>query len=356
MSAQAEMPQNPCGRPKPSPSERRWSRVQRLRLLGANDLQGKVCHALFAEWTEGRKPDRVLIRRTFARHARPFTDEYSDRKLPPASARPPATRLIAKTGSALELYLTILFVSQCTTAPGGVPDNHRLVVPQTTDRSGLRPWADLVAAPSERRPSGRRTYVTTEENRIRQLGGTLKRLAQAGLVDFPNQWAPKKKYEGFKVLLESGDTSRASRVIYAVPSSAEDVLGLPAAFFTRGWHLALSDSEIAMLLTLYAHRGAATPWPQELLVMLDGETRIRHHALSPDAYATHKYLSKYGVLDVSADERRRIDGTYEHFARDERPLPHSFRVLESGFERDAVPTVMATLQGMGTTPPARSGP
>jgi hypothetical protein len=57
-------------------------------------------------------------------------------------------------------------------------------------------------------------------------------------------------------------------------------------------------------------------------------------------------LSAFGLLDVLPAEGRRPDGTFEDFAGGETPVPHGFAILEQGFDKVAVPTVMATLKGM----------
>jgi hypothetical protein len=54
----------------------------------------------------------------------------------------------------------------------------------------------------------------------------------------------------------------------------EDTFSIPREFFTDGWHLALTPSELTMLLALWTRRGSPLPWPPDTYVSLDGETRI----------------------------------------------------------------------------------
>jgi hypothetical protein len=355
MDAQESATENAAVRRKPTAQERHWTRLERLKRLDARHLRTKVLRALEDEWQRGISCDRILVRRSFARLETPLPEgTFSDRKLPPKDKRPPATRLIAPKGSALEMYLTALFVAQCTSATGRAPRNDRPVVYRSTDRSGLRPWSDLVAMPVERRAGAGRTYTSLEDNRVRQLGGTLKRLAadDVRLVDFPNAHAAKSKYEGFMLLDESGDLERASTVRYKVPRPGEPVMGLPKAFFLRGWHMVLSDSEMALLLALLAHVGMPAPWPPELQVQFDGETRIRFHGVSLDTYASTKYLAEYGILEVQPAPGRNADGTFEGHRSGARPIPHQLRILEEGFEKDAFAVVTATLKGMGARRPS----
>ncbi len=334
--------------------EARWSRVERLRGLQSLGLHTKVTDALQAEWQGARQPKRIRIRRGYARRQEPLEGPYSDRKLPPRDLRPPATRLLSANGSALEMHLTCLFVAQATTAPGKAPGRTRLVLPRSSDNSGLTPWADLVAAPATlRKTTGRLTWVTVEDNRVRQLAGTLGRLAsgEVGLLDFPRATEVKGRFEHFRMLDETGRLDRASKVAYVVPTVGEDLFALPVEFFTRGWHIALSDSEIAMLLALSACRCEITPWPSDGVVAIDGASRIRRYGLSPDAYATHKLLEKFGVLEVLPAEGRREDGTFDKFGAGNEPIPHRLRVIEDGFKKEAVSTVMATLKGLGVRKP-----
>jgi hypothetical protein len=122
------------------------------------------------------------------------------------------------------------------------------------------------------------------------------------LLDFPNAGARRAKYEGFKILNEAGDTRRATTVLYKVPSADQSVFSVPGCSWTNGWHLALSDREMAMLFALWSHRGAADAWPPDVVVVLDGETQTRRHGLSPDAYGTHRTLGLWGT---GSDGRRR---------------------------------------------------
>jgi len=205
--------------------------------------------------------------------------------------------------------------------------------------------------PTVRRTGAGRTFSSLEDNRVRQFDGTLKRLAadDVRLVELPNAHKPKAKYEGFILLDEVGDPERASSVRYRVPRSGEAVFGLPPAFFLNGWHMVLSDSELALLLSVLAHAGRAEAWPSELTVQLDGATRIRFHGLSLDTYAAHRYLAAFGLLEVVPDPNRRPDGTVEGQQEGVRLIPHQLRVVEAGFEKKAQSVVMGQLQGMRTT-------
>ncbi|WP_456921279.1 hypothetical protein [Geodermatophilus sp. SYSU D00705] len=230
--------------------------------------------------------------------------------------------------------------------------NDRPVFPPVADRGGPPTWSDLIAIATESRPGPRRTYTSPHDNRVRQIGSTLNHLAHddVQLVHLPNGSRRKAKYEGFMLLNEAGDLERASVLPYRVPQPFEPVFGLPPSFFLRGWHAVLSDSEMALLFALLAHVGLLA-WAPGTTAQLDGTTRIQFHGLSLDTYATHKYLARYGLLEVVPDENRRPDGTFEGQREGLRPIPHQLRVLEQGFDRDAMGVVSATLKGMGVAKP-----
>ncbi|SDX88550.1 hypothetical protein SAMN05661080_01598 [Modestobacter sp. DSM 44400] len=251
------------------------------------------------------------------------------------------------------MYLTALSTGHCTTKAGQRPVNDRPVLPLVSDRTGRRRWSDLIAMPAGSNSGTGSTYASPEDNRIRQLGGTLKRLAgdDIRLVQLPNAGATKAKYEGFMLLDEAGDIVRATALPYRVPKPSEAVFGLPRSFFLSGWHMVLSDSEMSLLLSILAHVGIASPWPPELTVQLTGATRIRFHGLSLDTYSAYKYLAACGILEVIPDNNRRSDGTFEGQREGMRPLPHQLRVIEKGFDKDALGVVTATLKGMGTAKP-----
>ena len=328
-------------------TERRKVRLARLRVLTSGKRADDVCAALTTEWEQGLRPDRIYVRRQFARLDRPLTGAFSDRKLPPRKLRPPSTRLVVPQGIALETYLTVLFIAQCHVARGLKPHSSRRVMARDSGGGGPQPWSDLITAPAVHRP-GTSTFYDAEDNRIRQIKSALTRLAddEIRLVTFPNADAKSGKFEGFRPLIESGLLGRASRVPYTVPHDGEDTFSIPCEFFTSGWHMALTPSETALLLALWARSGTSLPWRTGVLITLDGETRIRQYGLSPDAYASHKYLDAFGVLEVVPDDGRRSDGTYEDFADGAAPVPHKFRIHEEGFAKPAVATVMATVKGM----------
>ena len=119
---------------------------------------------------------------------------------------------------------------------------------------------------------------------------------------------------------------------------------VPAPFFLNGWHHVLNPSETAMLFAVWAsspsdEAGTSRVW-------LTGESRIERYGLGPDAYGTQTLLSEFGVLDIDVPSGRRPDGTFIGHKKGESPLLNGFRIMEDGFDKPALPIVMATLQGL----------
>jgi hypothetical protein len=322
------------------------ARQARLRRLGERKQLPRVLDKLNEEWASGQSPDRVLFRLPVARRAKPAEGPYSDRRLPPREQRPPVTRLIAPRSAALDLLVTAIFIAQCEARPGRAPRSHRPLTPAVmTDDETPVAWSDLLALDA-RHAAGGKTEYTANDNRIRQLRSAVKTLASPDvrLAALPNAEARVGRFDGFRLLSEAG-AQGASEVPYKVPVVGESCFSLPASFFLNGWHTVLTNSEVALLFCLLAHRAARTPWAEEV-VAIDGETRVNSYGLGPDAYATHRELAAFGLLEVVADEGRREDGTFVGFSDAEQPKLHRFRVLEAGFDKNASLVVSATLRGL----------
>jgi len=316
-------------------------RLSRLRMLVADKQAEDVCAALKTTWANGQAPARILFRRPFARLDNHVRGPVSDRKLPPRAKRPPSTRLIYPRGVAQPLYLTMIFVAQCERRPGQTASTGRPMTDRNPTQHSSLPWSDLVMVPAGRR-SGK-SYHRVEENRVRQLEEALKLLAsdEIRLVDLPHRGEARGMLRDFVPLVESGLLGRASRPAYTVPTADDEVFSVPANFFLNGWHSALTPSELAMLFAIWAsspHDAASTSY-----VWLEGETRIRRFGLSPAAYGTQAFLSDLDVLDVRVPNERRPDGTFVGKKNGDSPLLNSFMIREAGFDKPAVPLVMAAL-------------
>ncbi|WGL52136.1 hypothetical protein P5P86_19560 [Nocardioides sp. BP30] len=332
-----------------SSSDRVKSRYEGLRVLGCQIPP--VLQSLAAEHAEGGfAPERILIRRTFARRAQPYIGAVSDRRLPPPAERPPSVRIVRPNGVAHPFVLTALFVAQCRTKPGYAFVNEMATFPEA-ETGQTRTWADLIAVPLNKKAQARtggprRGKRILEDNRRRQIHGAVRTLADGGqrLLHQPNAASSSRRYEDFMLLDETGVVDKASLRRYHVPDKAAAVFSLPAAFFLNGWHQVLTPSEVNFLLMLYASVGSRDAFPAEHR-KIDSEERLRTYALSPGAYGSHMLLREFGLVDVVyPDGRDPADGTFAGFNEGEQPELHSFRILEAGFDRQALGVVLPSLK------------
>lgn len=327
--------------PKQSSFEPELPRMTRLKAMTKDRQPADVSSQLTKVWEAGHMPDRILFRRQYARREEPVPGTFSDRKVPPRRLRPPSTRLVLPRGVAQSMYLTMVFVAQCEVRPGKTPPTGRPVADPTAPDS-RRPWADLVVVPAEHRPGA--TSRLIEMNRVRQLETAVKKLAdnEVRLVHLPFGDEARGQLRQFEILAETGHLGRASRVPYTVPTAEEQTFSVPASFFLHGWLAALTPSEVAMLFAVWAASPSDTAATSP--VWLEGDIRIRHYGLSPDAYGSQSLLEELGLLKVDVPAGRRADGTFVGQKKGESPLLNSFQINEPGFIKDAVPWVMATLK------------
>lgn len=324
-------------------------RIARLKAMTKDRQPADVSTQLTKIWEAGHRPERIRFRRPYARREQPAPGPFSDRKVPPRKLRPPSTRLILPRGVAQSMYLTMMFVAQCEATPGKAPPAGRPIAdPRAPEHR--RPWTDLVVVPAEHRPGA--TSRLIEMNRVRQLETAVKKLADndVRLVHLPFGDEARGKLKEFEILAETGYLGRASRMAYTVPKSEEQTFSVPASFFLQGWLAALTPSEVGMLFAIWAASPADTAATSP--VWLEGDIRIRHYGLSPDAYGSQSLLEELGLLKVTVPPGRRPDGTFVGHKKGESPLLNSFQINEPGLTKDAVPWVMATLKNRSP----RSGP
>lgn len=260
----------------------------------------------------------------------------SDRRLPPAKERPPASRLVSPTGLALRFYLTALFVAQGQTRPGKRYLNElRLDAhdPRAAD------WVGMVATTAEFGGPG--SHLTPRDKAVRQIQSALKRLADpgVGLVRLPHVGRTRDKYEEFFLLHEGGTPygSRMNSVGYTVPEASE-VPQLPAGFIQNNWIHVLEDSEIVFLLML-----AHTHWRNgtDGEVAVTGEARLLHFGLGRQAYShAHRLLERVGLVSVTESMDRFFEGgKVTGFSADSPPELHRIQLLPDGFDNPALPTM-----------------
>jgi hypothetical protein len=261
----------------------------------------------------------------------------SDRKLSVKQDRPPAARLITPRGAALRVYLTALLEAQTRVRPGQRPGNTR---PLAARPGGKISWIDLLASDAE--PYGeRKHHMSVSAKKTRQMTSAIGRLAKEELVELTGTGKPgAKKYEGFLLMHELGRRPHGPAMPYTVPRvPPEQAFPVPATLFTNGWVHILEDSELAFILMLAARDQATGGQP----FMIDATDRLHQFGMKHDGYEAHKMLSRLGLVSVTADDRRRPDGTVEEFNSEGKPLPHMLKFTPDGFGRDAFTTLSAEL-------------
>jgi hypothetical protein len=256
-----------------SPSARR---MRRLRELGRGNQLERVNTAVRQVWEQpgGPRPSPILLRPDFLQAAE------ADGRAAPMS------RLIASRGVALRFYLLAVFDAQCR-PPSGEPSRN------TRPVTGQMGWEDLIAidAAYSRPASGyqlpTRQNRTLSSSRIRQVKAALQKLEQLGdqaLVEIPRKAnGTDRNYDGFLLMMESGQGKLPTPSYYTAPAPGPGVIYIPSQFFLKGWVQVLYPSEIATWLTLrFLH--SRFPSHNESGVFLYGQSRETVYHLRRDTY------------------------------------------------------------------------
>ena len=272
----------------------------------------------------GDEPDEHANRATLLR------DDYR--------TRPPCAKLLMRRTHALASYLTMIYVAHVEAVHGtpGRDNKHA----NATRVNGQDSWAVLCGrwAPNIR---ARRARITRD----------LEELLAAELVSIRTKGA-QGRYERFGLLSDDG-TGRP----YQLPRSTQDssTLGLPAAFFTQGWHLVLTPAEIGVLLMA---RHAVRPHSGSTDAPGAPVTRMKRwqvYGISGEAYSAIHELREFGLLAVHdtmpnrrrgklrtppPEERAALEDAGESLA----PVPYHLAPRpDSMFYRPALATVHASL-------------
>ncbi|MFE3148311.1 hypothetical protein ACFXJ6_16850 [Streptomyces sp. NPDC059218] len=315
-------------------------RLESLRALRRSELPAVTAEALRL-WQGGHQPADIRVRRAYLRNDKiePVEDE---RKPLPMEKRPPAARLIAPKGVALKLHLMLLFAAQCSAKPGKSWKNPYPVEPTPqSDHS----WMGLTATVAKYHGPGIQG-ASVATNKRRQVTEALKKLEGLNLIR-PTK-GPGRGRQGFDLLHESGKSTPAAGVRYAVPTDVEPFVDVPREFFTKGWVQVLTTSEvIALLMWLDAlkHDPIATSDSSLFVTRVTSAVRQGAYGLGREAYETHQQLDAFQLLDVLRPEKRHDDGKWQEFAQDSSDLAcHRVTLTPEGFSRDAGEVVQEVLQ------------
>ncbi|MEU5874729.1 hypothetical protein AB0A73_24600 [Glycomyces sp. NPDC047369] len=322
-----------------SASERARLEARRVKLQKMRSSIEKASTALRQIPTADRLPPRLLVREAFARRTvpAPATDRVSDRRPLPRQDRPPATRLVSPNGIALKTYLLAMYIAQ--TRPEGRKTRNTIPI----DAEDRVSWVSLLATPAT--PLKGRYSLAPRDKTRRQLMSALKRLSspEVQLVRLPNSDKSVGKYEEFELLHERGAPldGGINDERYTVPVPGKNLLlSLPSGLLQNGWIHLLEDSEIAFLLMVsWLHARYKTKD-----VFIDSDRRLLQFGLSRDAYESHRFLRRCGLIDVDEDPRRHLEGgRVTDYAEDPNPRLHRFTLLKEGFQQSAAETIEAVI-------------
>lgn len=257
----------------------------------------------------------------------------SDRRLPAKEDRPPATQIMSPNGAALRFFLATLFEAQARTRPG-----NRLPLAAGGSTTS---WTDLIASGAE--PSDTQNYhMSVSAKKIRQLGTALDRLAEAKLVELTGKkdGPGTGKYEKFRLMHEGGRRETGPNIPYQVPDpQRERAFPVPVTLFTNGWIHVLEDTELAFLLMVAS--GHHTMAGQAFRIT--AADRLLRFGIGRDAYSAYKILSGLGLVIVTQDPGRHLDGKVKDYGSGGKALPHTLGFVPAGFDRDALTTLSAQI-------------
>ena len=315
-----------------------WSaerRLKRLADLQRGDLHGHCADALrrvviFGVNDVQIRPGMVAAPRWDARQPDPGPRESG----PPL---PLISRLIAARGMAMRLYLTALYEAQVRQRPGSVHTNERQLWPFSSDDIG---WVGLLATTATVTANGR----SEMGNRLRQIKSAIERLVNEGGVILPNATRPRNKFEHF---LLSRDVATPPGLPveerYVTPRRNEGI-SIPVQFYTNNWLHCLTDSEIALWLSL---RLLAKEYPDahsDTGIYMPDNTRRYRFGLTRDAYESHTMLRYFGLIRGVDNESRWRAGRSASLRERGRVEPLHFVLNDRALSASAVDVVSAILQ------------
>lgn len=310
---------------------------RRLSRLARTEVSLRTSTRHFQLMAAGRASGEVLrFRQGYAVLAEPADPGGSDRVLPPREDRPPVTRLMSPRGAALRLHLLALADAQFRGRAGRATKNERPLRPATSSEAG---WSDLLASEAVMKGDGK-VYMTAQDKRVRQIQSALDALKGAGLVELPHRARGAGKYEEFELLEETGGRVLGEDPIrYRVPRKTELTFSLPDAFVTMGWVHVLADTEIALLMMVACGRYSI----ENGAVAIPAFHRVQHYGLGRDAFEAHRWLQRFGLLEV-IEVARHSDGRSEDYD-DMGASLHRLSLRREGFEQDAAKVARASIEG-----------
>lgn len=249
--------------------------------------------------------------------------------------RPPMTRLVERRRHSLHLLMTMFYVARMETSPGRLFINDH---PNIIRRSRAWPWLTLSGlnedVPRSQRRNLRRTFNTA-----------VQALADQNLVGLTGDPKRSGYYDGFTLKMEDGsgdpylvpadDFQQPDVISRPVDLPRRGAIKLSTSFFLHGWHLVLTDLELATFLAII-HRTAQlrdVPRSGEIVdrgVDLKKSERDTHYGLSGEAYNSVHMLARLGLIEL------------------EDPMPNRYRSDEPEKKPDDESTSQTTAEAAGT--------
>jgi hypothetical protein len=307
--------------------EARSIRMRRREQLDRRAAAIKRATDKYAQLDNGDHPD-IRIRRSFVRlgTARPRREDDPRLKTVKGDVetRPPLTKLIHRPSNALQVYLSLLYIAHLEFEPGDRWKNER-------KNTGVGGWGELC---------GLLAPATSNRELNLRITRALTKLADHDLVRV-GPWKSENRFDRFTLYRED------DRKRYFVPSATEAQI-LPAAFFTAGWHLVLTNEEMATLLASVeqTRRPRSRKDAAEAGVALPQLVRWQFYGLAPEAFSARHELAEFGLIDMF-DPMDRTNGKLSDNQRQADVLraPRiTLKLDEFDFSRPAVEVVNAKLR------------
>lgn len=310
-------------------SEARNERIRRLKRLDLRTDAIKRATSKYRRLDNGDHPD-IRIRRRFLRLATARSRRESDPRLKTVrgdvDTRPVLTSLIHRPSNALQVYLSLLYTAHLEFEPGDRWKNER-------PNNGVDGWSELCGLLA--------LDVSNRELNLR-MTRALTKLAEHDLV---RVGARRSEHRFDRFTLHCEDRSRNR---YFVPSEETGAVVLPAGFFMAGWHLALTNEEMATLLAVaeQTQRPRSRKDADEAGVALPQLTRWQWYGLAPEAFSARHELQEFGLIDMF-DPMDRTNGKLPENQRKKdllRAPRITLKLAEIDYSRPAIEVVNARLQ------------
>ncbi|WP_400160186.1 hypothetical protein [Arthrobacter sp. BPSS-3] len=224
-------------------------------------------------------------------------------------------------------------IAQMSKTAGATADSLPIIgdAEKNTDLLGL---TDVVATNAVKTKE-KNHFLHARDKRARSIRSSMLTLSSAGLVDLGSKPGGSTDFENYTLLDEAGGSVMEPSV-YKVPRPRDATITLPSGFITMSWLHVLEDSEINLLLMIACGARSLAGGG----VAISGEDRVLHYGIGPDVYArARKTLEWFGLIEVTESDRH-PDGRTEG---DKPHQLHRFGIIPSGFDREALSTVKATI-------------